>query len=60
MNKEENYIPCPRCGGRKISLYFDQQLFCVYCEDCGADTDLFVEIEEAESAWESGLVNMED
>ncbi len=60
MNKEENYSPCPRCGSRKIVLCFDQQLFFVYCEDCGAQTYRYFDIEDAESEWESGLLNTED
>lgn len=48
---DESFNPCPRCGSEKIALFFDQQLFSVYCEDCGLDTDCCFEPEEAVGEW---------
>lgn len=50
---KDSFSPCPRCGSRKIELYFDQQLFSVYCEDCGLDTDGYFEPDDAVGDWNS-------
>ena len=55
----EEFRPCPRCGSKDISLYFDGQLFSVCCCDCNLSTDCYIGDYEAVDAWNHGPVGDE-
>ncbi|MCR5230282.1 MAG: hypothetical protein K6D03_09160 [Solobacterium sp.] len=52
---EDSFNPCPRCGSRKVTSFFDMNTFTgwISCGDCGFGTACWDELEDAESEWNS-------
>lgn len=44
--------PCPFCGCKAEVLEYGEKSYIVFCRECRAETTSFLNIDEAEKAWD--------